>query len=74
MFTLLGVRPLFVTTDELFREPRSVVQKIGAAAGVAINEGDLSQAIEQSVPYSGNRETGTAALAEHFKRVVFREP
>jgi LPS sulfotransferase NodH len=74
MFTLLGIRPLFVTTDELFREPRNVVQKIAAAAGVAINEGDLSQAIEQSAPYSGNRETGTSALAEDFKRVVFRDP
>ncbi len=73
MFTLLGIRPLFVTTDELFREPRSVVQKIAAAAGVAINEGDLSQAIEQSAPYGGNRQTGTSALAEDFKRVVFRD-
>ena len=74
MFTLLGIRPLFVTTDELFHEPRHVVQKIAAALGLAVNEGDLNQAIEQSVRYTGNRETGTSALAEHFKRVVFRDP
>jgi LPS sulfotransferase NodH len=74
MFALLGIRPLFVTTDELFREPRHIVRKIATALGVVANEDDLGHAIEQSVPYSGNRETGTSTLAEHFKRVVFREP
>src|SRR5262245_24040689 len=68
MFTLLGLSPLFVTTDELFREPQHVVHKIAEALGVAINESELNHAIELSVPYKSNHEKSQAVLTEHFKR------
>jgi LPS sulfotransferase NodH len=74
MFTLLGIQPLFVTTDELLREPRHVVRRVADGLGVTLNESELDRAIELSAPYSGNRKESTASLAEIFKRVVFREP
>jgi hypothetical protein len=35
IFTLLGIRPLFVTTDELFSNPGNVVRKIADLGGAA---------------------------------------
>jgi LPS sulfotransferase NodH len=74
MFTLLGIRPLFVTTDELFGDARAVVHRIAEALTVPINEIELNHAIEASIAYKGNREKSTLDRSEHFKRVVFREP
>ncbi|MBI3759678.1 MAG: hypothetical protein HY269_07990, partial [Deltaproteobacteria bacterium] len=38
MFTLLRRRPIFVTTDQLFSEPRRTVLRIADAAGLVVNE------------------------------------
>lgn len=72
MFALLGIQPIFVTSDDLFSEPRRVVQKISDAMQVAVNGVDLDHAIALSAPYGRDREKSTSGFAEHFKRVVFR--
>lgn len=72
LFVLVGIRPLFVTTDELFGGPRQVVRRIADAMRLPVNEGELERAIELSVPYGRDHTKATAGLAEHFKRVVFR--
>src|SRR5262249_38088908 len=48
LFVLLNIRPLFVTTDELFREPRSVVGRIADAMKLPIDEAALAAAIALS--------------------------
>jgi LPS sulfotransferase NodH len=72
MFTLLSIRPIFVTTDELFSDPRHVVHRIADAMRLAVNEGELDRAIKLSAPYGRDHKRSTAGFAEHFKRVVFR--
>ena len=72
MFTLLSIRPIFVTTDELFSDPRRIIRRIADALRLAVNEDELDRAIELSAPYSHGREKSAAEFAEHFKRVVFR--
>jgi LPS sulfotransferase NodH len=72
IFALLGIRPIFVTTDELFGDPRQVVRRIADTMRLPVNEGELERAIKLSASYGRDREKATAGLAEHFKRVVFR--
>jgi LPS sulfotransferase NodH len=72
MFTLLGIRPLFVTTDELFGDPRHVVRKIADTMRLPVNDGELERAIELNAAYGRGRAKATLGLAEQFKRVVFR--
>jgi trehalose 2-sulfotransferase len=71
IFTLLGIRPLFVTTDELFSNSREVVCKIAGTFGVPVNDAELERAIELGAPYGRDTAKATAGLAEHFKRVIF---
>jgi LPS sulfotransferase NodH len=73
MFALLGIRPFFVTTDELFSSPGDVVRKIADLVGLPVNEGGLERALELSAPYGRDHAKAMAELAEHFKRVVFPE-
>jgi len=72
MFTLLNVKPLFVTTDDLSSDPRGVVHKIANAMKTAVNESELDRAIELSASYGRDYRKATDGIAEHFKRVVFR--
>ena len=71
IFTLLGIRPLFVTTDELFGNSRQVVCKIAGTMEVPVNEVELERAIELSAPYGRDTAKATAGLVEHFRRVIF---
>jgi LPS sulfotransferase NodH len=73
MFTLLNVKPLFVTTDDLFNDPRGVVHRIANAMRTAVNEKELDHAIELSASYGRDYKKSTDGMAEHFRRVVFRE-
>lgn len=75
LFVLLDIHPIFVTTDELFREPRAVVGRIAAAMGLTINEGPLADAIARSAPYGRDREREKAisGLAESFKKIAFQK-
>jgi LPS sulfotransferase NodH len=74
LFILLGIKPLFVTTDELFREPRAVVERIAKAASVTVNEEALAGAIAVSAAYGRDREREKAmsGLAESFKKIAFQ--
>jgi LPS sulfotransferase NodH len=71
MFALLGIRPFFVTTDELFRNPRQVIQGIAGIVGVSVNGSDLEHALAVSAPYGQDNKKTTTELGEHFKRIVF---
>ena len=64
LFVLLNIRPIFVTTDELFRKPRDVVGRIAAAMGLRIAEEALAGAIARSAAYGRDRER------EHAHRPV----
>jgi LPS sulfotransferase NodH len=76
LFVLLNIRPIFVTTDELFREPRAVVGRIAAVMQLSIDEAALSGAIALSAAYGRDRarEKATAGLAENFKKIAFQRP
>ena len=71
LFALAGIKPIFVTSTELFDNPRAVIGKIADAVRVPVNEGELDQALALSAPYSRDRKKIPSRLAEHFKRVAF---
>jgi LPS sulfotransferase NodH len=71
MFALLGIRPFFVTTDELFRSPRQVLRNIAGIMDLSVNENGLEHALEASAPYGRDYKKTTIDLGEHFKRIVF---
>ena len=52
LFALLGIRPLFLTMEELFSDPYRVIESIARRLGVAINRGALKRMIRSSSPYS----------------------
>ena len=76
LFVLLGIRPLFVTSDDLFADPDRIVRRIGEAMSVAVDEDGMRQAIAASAPYGrdGPHETSIAGLKEMFKKVPFSDP
>jgi LPS sulfotransferase NodH len=69
MFALLGIRPFFVTTDELFRNPRHVLRNIADIIDLPVNA--LEHAFEVSAPHGRNNKKTTTDFGEHFKRLVF---
>jgi LPS sulfotransferase NodH len=71
MFALLGIRPLFVTTDELFRNPRQVLRNIADVMDLSVNESGFEQALEVTAPYGRDHKKTTIDLSEHFRRIVF---
>jgi LPS sulfotransferase NodH len=76
LFILLGIHPLFVTTDELFGSPHQVIRRIAEATGAAVDDDALQRAIARSAAYSRDHdgETALAGLAERFRKIAFREP
>jgi trehalose 2-sulfotransferase len=74
LFILLGIRPIFMTTDELSRDPRSLVRRIGEALAVPVNEDALEKSIAASVPYSREqqRERAMADLGNSFRKIPFQ--
>ena len=75
LFVLLNIRPIFVTTDELFCEPRVVVGRIADALKLSIDEEALSGAIALSAAYGRYRarEKALSGLAESFKKIAFQK-
>lgn len=71
LFGLLGVKPFFVTTDELSSNPRGVVGAIADDMKLPVNENEPGAALEWSAPYGRRHLKQTAGLTEHFKRMVF---
>jgi LPS sulfotransferase NodH len=51
LFVLLGIRPLFVTTEQLFADPRAVVMAIAETVDATVNAKALDEAIAASAPY-----------------------
>lgn len=72
MFAMLRIRPIFITSDELFDNPIRTIQRIAEPMNVSVNETALRRAVKVSAPYGRDDEKSIAAFAEHFKRVVFR--
>ena len=74
LFILLGIHPIFVTTDELFTEPGKIIRRIGDALAATVNEAALDRAIAFSAPYGRDREyaLAMAPLIERFKRIAFQ--
>jgi LPS sulfotransferase NodH len=75
LFVLLGIRPLFVSTDELFADPGPIVRRIGAATGVAVDEEGLQRSIAASAPYGRDRQHDKTlvGLKELLKKVAFTQ-
>jgi LPS sulfotransferase NodH len=76
LFILLGIRPLFVTTDELFGEPHRVIRRIADATGAAADDEALQRAVACSAAYGRDHEGESAfsGLAERFRKIAFPEP
>jgi LPS sulfotransferase NodH len=75
LFVLLGIRPIFVTSEGFFRDPRIVVRRIAQAVRVPVNEEALERAIAASAGYGhrADRERAVAGLAEGFREMAFRK-
>jgi LPS sulfotransferase NodH len=75
LFVLLGVRPLFVTSEELFINPGNVVTRIADAMSVSIDAQRLTQSIAASAPYGNEqqRQKSVTGLAERFKEIAFQK-
>lgn len=76
LFVLLGIRPLFITSDELFQNPRSVVQHIADGLGTPINEAALEQSIAHGGTYKreSKRQQTLPEFSRQFKEVAFKKP
>jgi LPS sulfotransferase NodH len=74
LFALLGIRPIFVTIDELFRDPRAVIGRIAAAVSVTPDGQALDDAIALSAAYGRDRarENAMSGLAEPFRKIAFQ--
>jgi LPS sulfotransferase NodH len=71
LFALTGVKPIFVTSAELFDKPRAVIAKIADAMRVPVNASELEHALALSAPYGRDRKKLVSKLTEHFKRIAF---
>jgi LPS sulfotransferase NodH len=71
LFALAGIKPYFVTMEELFRAPREVVGHIAAALGVPVNENALAKMIAGSKPYP--RDEAAFARATEGLAILLRE-
>jgi LPS sulfotransferase NodH len=74
LFILLGIHPIFVTTDELFSEPHNVIRRIADAMAVTVDGAALERTIAGGAPYGREREYALAMsrLIEPFKRIAFQ--
>ena len=76
LFVLLGIRPLFITSDELFQNPCNVVKRIADRLGVPMNEPALQEAIAHGATYKreSRRQTKVPEFPNEFKEVAFKKP
>lgn len=74
LFALAGIKPYFVTMEELFRAPRQIVGHIAAALGVPVNESALARMIAGSKPYARDEAAyarATEGLAVPLRHIAF---
>lgn len=76
LFVLLGIRPLFFTSDELFQNPYSVVSRIAERLGTPVNEAALKEAIAHGATYKreSKRQTKMPEFSNEFREVAFKKP
>jgi LPS sulfotransferase NodH len=76
LFVLLGIHPLFITSDELFQSPRDVVQRIANSLEAPVNEAALQEAIAHGATYrkESKRQTKVPEFPSEFKEVAFKKP
>ena|SRR5690348_10741149 len=72
VFALLGIRPIFITMDELFSDPHRTVRKIADALAVSIDHDGLNRAVEVSAPYDRDYAETIAGFRDQLREVVFR--
>lgn len=73
-FALAGIKPYFVTMEELFRAPREIVGHIAKALEVPVNEEALARMIAQSKPYPRDEAAyarATEGLAVPLRHMAF---
>lgn len=74
LFAMLGIRPIYLSMDDLFSHPKEAIRRIAEAMGVAVNETQLDEAIATSKRYA--RTDQDAALSIDFrgmfKPIIFR--
>jgi LPS sulfotransferase NodH len=76
LFVLLGIRPLFITSDELFQNPHDVVGRIANSLDVPINEAGLEESISHGGVYK-RESKGQHKVPEfprEFKEAAFKKP
>ena len=75
LFVLLGIQPLFITSDELFENPHSIVQRIADSLGVSVNENALAEAIAHGGVYKreSKRQHTIQQFPEQFKELAFKK-
>jgi LPS sulfotransferase NodH len=75
LFVLLGVKPLFVTSEDLFINPGNVVTRIADAMSVTLDAQRLAQSIAVSAAYGNEnrRQKSATGFAEKFKEIAFQK-
>lgn len=74
LFTMLGIRPIFLSMDDLFGQPKAAVTRITQALGAPVNEMRLSEALAASKRYARTDKNAPLSVdVRHiFKPIVFR--
>lgn len=74
LFALAGLKPYYVTMEELFRAPREVVGHIAETLGVPVNESALAKMIAGSKTYARDEAAyarATEGLAIPLQEIAF---
>lgn len=74
LFALAGIKPYYLTMEELFRTPREIVGHIAEALGVPVNESALAKMIAGSKPYPRDEAAyarATEGLAVPLRHIAF---
>jgi LPS sulfotransferase NodH len=71
LFAMMSINPMFVTTEGLFEEPRSVLHRLAQRLNVVIDDSALENMISKSAPYSrGHLPPG---ISERLKKLAFEK-
>ncbi|WP_313675542.1 Stf0 family sulfotransferase [Mycolicibacterium sp.] len=75
LFILLGIKPVFATTDELSRNPETIVRRIGELLATPLNEERLQDSLRSSAPYGRGEQARKAFedLGRRFKELAFEK-
>lgn len=75
LFTMLGIRPIFLLMDDFFADPRGAVTRLGKAVGVSVDEARLTDALAASKRYehTGKNAPSSTDLGNIFRPIIFRQ-